>query len=105
MVGMEAQNLFTFDHGAFDAAALRAVTAMCEGLGRTICIARVLVENGRQVDMAGLDCGVGLLCAKVLDLPPEAGRAFRPQLLALLSAIDELTAAIRRMDIPILPMS
>ena len=79
----------------FDAAATRAVLAMGEGLARTICIARALVENGRPVDLAGLDRGVGLLCAKALDLPAEAGRSVRPSLLTLLGEVDGLTAALR----------
>ncbi len=56
---------------------------MSEELARTICIARALVEHGRTVDLAGLDRGVGLLCAKTLDLAPEAGRTARPHLVSL----------------------
>ena len=95
---MEAPGLLTFDDAEYDAAALRAVIAMNDGLARTICIARVLVENGRQVDLAGLDRGVGLLCAKAFDLPPETGRSLRPHLIALLSAADQLTEALRAGD-------
>ena len=68
---------------------------MADGLVRTITIARLLVENGRTVDMAGLDRGVGLLCAKALDLPPEAGRTLRPQLMMVLAEANQLTEAIR----------
>ena len=92
---MEGTGLIDFDHSEYDAAALRTAVGMSEGLARTICIARVLVENGRVVDMAGLDRGVGLLCAKALDLPLEAGRSLLPQLVALLKAVDELTEALQ----------
>ena len=58
----------------FDATALQtADRRMGEGLMRTDVHRPLLVANGRTVDMAGLDRGVGLLCAKALDLPPEAG--------------------------------
>ena len=89
-----------FDSAAFDAEAAQAVIAMSEGLGRTICIARTLVENGRTVDLAGLDRGVGLLCAKALDLPMVAGRTIQPHLLALLSEAESLTEALRRQVTP-----
>ncbi len=92
---MEGTGLFEFDHSEFDAAALRTAVGMSEGLARTICIARVLVENRRTVDMAGLDRGVGLLCAKALDLPLDTGRNLRPQLIALLAAVDQLTEALQ----------
>ena len=91
---MEAPSLLTFDNAEYDAVALQGVIAMNDGLARTICIARVLVENGRQVDLAGLDRGVGLLCAKAFDLPPETGRSLRPHLIALLSAAELLTEAL-----------
>ena len=68
---------------------------MGEGLARTICIARILVEHGRTVDLAGLDRGVGLLCAKALDLPVEAGRTIRSHLAALLAEADVLAEALR----------
>ena len=50
----------------------------------------------RTVDLVGLDRGVGLFCAKALDLPHEQGLALRAQLTALRAEIDQLTEAIRR---------
>lgn len=91
---MTSAGLFPFDHAEYDAAAMRAVIAMSEDLGRTICIARALVEHGRTVDLVGLDRGIGLLCAKALDLPPETGRLVRPHLVALLGQADSLTEAL-----------
>ncbi len=87
--------LFAFDSSDYEATAVKAAVNMAEGLARTICIARLLVENGRTVDMAGLDRGVGLLCAKALDLPPDAGRGLRPQLLMVLAEANQLTEALR----------
>ena len=84
-----------FDSEKFDADAAQAIVAMGDGLARTICIARVLVENGRTVDLTGLDRGVGLLCAKALDLPPEIGRGVRPHLVSLLAEADGLTEALQ----------
>ena len=92
---MTQPGLFTFDQAAFDAAALQTALAMGDGLMRTICIAQLLVEHGRTVDMTGLDRGVGLLCAKALDLPPGSGRSVRPHLLSLLAQVDELTQVLR----------
>ncbi len=87
--------LFAFDTSDYEATAVQAATSMAEGLARTICIARLLVANGRTVDMAGLDRGVGLLCAKALDLPPEAGRGLRPLLMTVLAEANQLTEALR----------
>ena len=70
-----------------------AVTAT-DGIVATVRIARALVQAGRQVDLGGLDRMVGLLCARVLDLPPEQGRTLRPRLLALLAELDELNGAL-----------
>ena len=87
--------LFNFTSADYEANAVQAAVGMAEGLARTICIARLLVANGRTVDMAGLDRGVGLLCAKALDLPPDAGRGLRPTLLMVLNEADQLTEALR----------
>lgn len=92
---MDEQDTLTFDGARFEAEAVQAVIAMGDGLARTICIARILVQNGRTIDLAGLDRGVGLLCAKALDLPSPAGRSLRPHLLALLTEADGLTEALQ----------
>jgi hypothetical protein len=60
-----------------------ALLSLVEDVGNVIKIARCLIEDGRSVDLTGLDHYVGLLCAKTLDLPPEQGRTFRPALLRL----------------------
>lgn len=86
---------FTFESTDYDAEMMAVVTSMAEELARTMCIAQALVEHDRVVDLTGLDRGVGLLCAKALDLPPEAGRTVRPHLLALLVQADSLTEVLR----------
>jgi hypothetical protein len=95
---MTSTGLFHFDSSDYDAAAIKTAMGMADGLARTITIARLLVENGRTVDMAGLDRGVGLLCAKALDLPPEAGRNLRPALMMVLNEANHLTEAIRNQN-------
>jgi hypothetical protein len=56
----------------------------------TVRLSRALVAAKRQIDLAGLDGVVGLLCAKALDLPPEQGRSLGPDLAALMREIDRL---------------
>jgi hypothetical protein len=70
---MSAGGLFNFNDSDLEVHALKAVVSMADGVVRTIYIARTLVENGRIVDMSGLDLGIELLCAKALSLPPHAG--------------------------------
>jgi hypothetical protein len=93
---MTAGWVFHNDDTGFDAGAMAKAIALGSSLLRTIRIARLLVESDRRVDLTGLDRGVGLLCAKSLDLPPELGRALRPHLKALRDEIDTLTTAIHR---------
>ena len=73
---------------------LSSLRSFLEDLGNTISIARTLVQDGHQVDLAGFDLQVGLLCAKALDLPPEQGRSLRPDLEELLSSVDALAACL-----------
>ena len=79
----------------WDKAAVRGVIDLGNGLARTVCIARALVDHGRKIDLGGLEHGVGLFCAKALDLCQEQGKAVRPHMIALLDEIDRLAASIR----------
>ncbi len=81
-----------------DATALRTVLTLRDGLAAVIGIARVLVEHGRNVDLTGLEHGVGLLVAKTLDLPPAQGRSLRPSLVALRDEAAQLAAALQRSE-------
>ena len=68
---------------------------MAEAACGTLRMARALVESRRHVDLAGLQDAVGRLCAASLDLPPEQGRALRPQLAAVLAELDALARAMQ----------
>ena len=82
----------------YDEDALAAVGAYCDAILRTIAIARTMLDAGQNVDVAGLDGGIGLLCAKTLDLPPALGRGFRPRLMTVLQELDAMTLAMNRQN-------
>ena len=62
---------------------------------RTIGVARALVQNGRTLNLSGMDDGIGLLCAKTLDLPSAAGASMLPELRVVLAGVDSLMAALQ----------
>lgn len=70
-----------------------AVRDFAEQLTKLVDIARALVDSNRAVDLTGLDCEIGLLCAKSLDLPPDEGRRIRPRLIALFGSVEGLSRA------------
>lgn len=80
---------------ANDRTRLGRVRSLTGGIMNTIRLSRALVDTRRNVDLAGLDGIVGLLCAKALDLPPEQGRGVAPELSAMMREIDRLTASLR----------
>jgi hypothetical protein len=71
---------------------MAALQTLADRLTRTVSIARALVESGRAVDLAGLEDGVGLLCAKTLDMPIPESREMLPAMLELRAQIDSLAA-------------
>jgi hypothetical protein len=71
------------------------LSLLAERLARTLAVARALAIAGRQVDLAGIQDGVGLLCAKTLDLPRTEARRLLPALHELLAQIDSLRMALR----------
>jgi hypothetical protein len=75
-------------------APLATVRACLEQLGHTVTIAHRLVQAGKWVDLTGLDAEMGYVCARVLDLPLDEGRALRPELVGLRTELDALTAAV-----------
>jgi hypothetical protein len=79
-----------FDLHTRDDAPMRSVLALADGLAKTLRIAKALLQSGREIDIAGLETMIGLLCARALDLPPEHGRAVRPELIALRKETDQL---------------
>ena len=75
---------------------LAQVLGLATGLLNTIAVARALAENGRRLDLTGLDSQVGLLCARMLDLEPDEGRIARVELLRLRADLDALAAVLAR---------
>ena len=72
-----------------------AASTMAESLRQSLCLARALAGQNRPVDLDGMQEGVGLLCAKALDLDPNEGRALRVALIALRAEMDQLSATLR----------
>jgi hypothetical protein len=68
---------------------------LAERLINTMSVARGLVRGGRTLDLAGIEDGVGLLCAQALDLPAEHGRNLAGLLRDVLAEVEGLTAAVR----------
>jgi hypothetical protein len=68
--------------------------SLADRLTRTVSVARALVASGRVVDLAGFEDGVGLLCAKTLDLQRDESRVVLPALLELSAQIDRMTGQI-----------
>ena len=74
---------------------LDRLTMLAARLSRTFALARVLVEGGRRLDLTGVEDGVGILCAQILDLEPEESRSLLPLLGDVLKEIELLSAALR----------
>jgi hypothetical protein len=70
----------------------QAVEALAEGAMATVRMARALAEAQRRVDLAGLNEMVGVLCARMLDLPLDEGRGLRGRL----EALDREILALQR---------
>lgn len=82
------------DEQGSDGLPAQHLRAFADGVSRTLQIARALVEADREVDVSGIENTVGLLCARVLDLPPELGRSLRARLAGLRDDADALSAAL-----------
>jgi hypothetical protein len=74
--------------------AYEATCRMALSLQGTVRLARALVEDHREVDMAGLESEIGVLCAFVLDLPPDQGRLLLPLLTRLAGAVHALATSL-----------
>jgi hypothetical protein len=70
--------------------------AFADEVRRTLVMARSLVRAGKLVDLTGLDSEVAFVCARVLDLPPDAARAMRPVLMALRAELHALTLEVEQ---------
>ncbi|MDR3538899.1 MAG: hypothetical protein P4L71_20560 [Acetobacteraceae bacterium] len=71
-----------------------ALLSFLEDMSNTMVIVHRLIDDGRTVDLTGLDAQIGLLCAKALDLPAEQGRFVRPALISLLRKVDSVSTAL-----------
>jgi len=60
-------------------------------IARTLGVARALAQSGRQLDLRGIEDGVGRLCAQTLDLPPRDAHSMVFMLREILAQVDALT--------------
>jgi hypothetical protein len=67
-----------------------AVLAAVDELHGVLSLAEALLLTGRDLDLQGLQGEVATICATVMALPPEDGRAMRPALSGLLAQVEEL---------------
>jgi len=72
----------------------RRLTELASRLSRTLGVARALAQSGRRVDLAGIEDGVGILCAQTLDLETEDGQIMLPVLREVMSQIELLASAL-----------
>ncbi len=72
------------------------VAEMGSRLSRTLGIARALAESGRQLDLRGIEDGVGQLCAQTLDLPNAEAHGMVYMLREILAQVDTLTEILAR---------
>ena len=72
-----------------------AVAAAIAALDGTLVVARALVENGRRIDLAGLDRDAVALCAALMVLDVGEARCLRPAIEALRHHVDSLAATMR----------
>lgn len=61
-----------------------------DGLEQYITAANTMLDAGNMVDLAGLDAVVDALCARVLTLDADAGRAFADKFDALHASLGAL---------------
>lgn len=74
----------------------RRVNELATRISRTLGVARALAENGRRLDLAGIEDGIGVLCAQTLDLPTQDGRCMLPVLREVLAQLESLSAVLQR---------
>ncbi len=84
------------DADAADRLATQAVEQAAQTLIGTLRVAQALVGCRRVVDLTGLDGAVGVLCAHILDLAPQAARSLQPTLVELLAGLDRLEQLMQR---------
>ncbi|MCQ4160219.1 hypothetical protein NON00_09795 [Roseomonas sp. GC11] len=73
---------------------LQAVQASAESLRSTLAVAQALVHSGRQIDMAGLEREVAVLCAAALALPRACRGEARQALRAVQAGLEMLLTTL-----------
>jgi hypothetical protein len=73
----------------------QAALAAIQSVQGTLMVARALVDNGRRIDLAGLDGDVASLCGAILCIAPDRARVLRAELVALLQQLDQLSGSLR----------
>ncbi len=73
---------------------LGQISAFIQDLASQVAVADGRARQGQPIDLAGFDARLGLLCAQVLDLPPDQGRSIRAALAGLRDGIEQLTATL-----------
>jgi hypothetical protein len=71
--------------------AVRAAIASLQG---TLQVASALMRSGRRVDLDGLDQEAARVCAALIALPDEQGKALCADLEVLLLEVDRVTASL-----------
>jgi hypothetical protein len=79
---------------------VQRVAELGSRLSRTLGVARALAESGRQLDLRGIEDGVGQLCAQTLDLPPQDAHGMVFMLREILAQVDALLEILARGRLP-----
>jgi hypothetical protein len=82
---------------------IASLRSFMEDLENAVAVARTLTEAGHSIDLTGFDRLVGLLCAQVLDLPPDDAVLLKDDLSGLLVAVDALSCSLVSPGISIAP--
>jgi hypothetical protein len=71
------------------------VAAAIATLAGTLAVARALTENGRRIDLDGLERDAVAVCAALMALDVRDARGLRPAMEALRQDVDSLAATMR----------
>ena len=71
------------------------LTDLANRVSRVIGVALALADGGRNLDLTGIDDGVGRLCAQTLDLDFEDARLMLPVLREVLAHVEALHVALK----------
>lgn len=74
---------------------LAALRSRLGALDIMVAAADAQARNGSGINLDGLDRQVGQLCAAVLDLPDDAGRSLRAELMRLRDTLEALETGLK----------